>query len=239
MTYFNPLISFVNDFIRRIAFLAFLATPLLAAEPTALELVRSVRLSQGAQHRILKGELRCEGKTTPFRLVLNGNEIRYEFSNPAQTYVLHLGDKSSRLDEITKDGTARVTAARFGEPIRGTSVTCEDLALRFLYWPEAQFLSDDAMGPVAYSRIELHPEHDGESQYAKVLAWVAKKFDGVLGKAECYTADGKKAVLMRVVNTQTLDDGTRFLKELAIERLHDGSSEDKDRTVLVILGEEK
>ena len=219
--------------------LALLATSAIASEPTALELVQSVRLSQGAQHRVLKCELRCEGKTTPFRLVLNGNEIRYEFSNPTQIFALKLADKSSRLDEITKDGTARVTAARFAEPIRGTSVTCEDLALRFLYWPEAKFLSDDAIGPISYSRIELHPSQGGDSQYGKVVAWVAKKFDGVLGKAECYTPDGKKAVLMRVLKPQTLDDGTRFLKELAIERLHDGSSEDKDRTVLVILDEEK
>jgi len=208
-------------------------------EPTAQELVQSVRLSQGAQHRVLKGELRCEGKVTPFRLVLNGNEIRYEFISPNQIFVLKLEDKTSHLDEITKDGIKRVTFPRFSERIRGTSVTCEDLALRFLYWPDAKFLSDDPIGGVQYYRIELHPEQGIESQYGKVVAWVAKKFEGVLGKAECYTPDGKLAVRMKVISSQTLKDGTRFLKQMDLERLHDSGSSDEDRTLLLIVGEEE
>lgn len=220
--------------------LSSLFAPLVSgAEPTAQELVQSVRLSQGSQHRVLKGELRCEGKVTPFRLVLNGNEIRYEFTKPDQVFVLKLGDKTSRLDEITKDGTKRVSAARFHESIRGTSVTCEDLALRFLYWQDAKFLGDDPIGPVQYSRIELHPEPGTDSQYAKVVAWVAKKFEGVLGKAECYTADGKKALLIKVVSSQPLKDGTRFLKEMTIERQHDEGAGDADLTHLSIVGEEE
>ena len=118
-------------------------------------------------------------------------------------------------------------------------MTCEDLALRFLYWQDAKFLGDDPIGPVQYSRIELHPEQGTDSQYAKVVAWVAKKFEGVLGKAECYTADGKKALLIKVVSSQPLKDGTRFLKEMTIERQHDDGAGDADLTHLSIVGEEE
>jgi len=223
-----------------IAFLFMVVSPVRGAEPTAQELLQNVRLGQGAQHRVLKGELQCEGKVTPFRLVLNGNEIRYEFTKPDQTFVLRLGDKTAQLDEITKDGTAHVTRARFAEPVRGTSVTCEDLTLRFLYWQDAKIIGEDSIGPVKYYKIELRSAPDSGSQYGRVVAWVAKKIDGVLGKAECFTPDGKhRSVLIRVIRPQTLEDGTRFLKEMSIERNHDGKSDDKDVTSLIIQGEEK
>jgi len=222
-----------------VAFLMFAVSCVRGADPTPQELLQNVRLNQGAQHRVLKGQLRFQDKVTPFRLVLNGNEIRYEFTKPDQTFVLKLGDNTSRLDEITKDGTVQVTRARFAEPVRGTDVTCEDLALRFLYWQDAKFLPEDSIGAVKYYRIELHPDSDSGSQYGKVVAWVAKKFDGVLGKAQCYDSEGKLTVQMRVISPQKLKDGTHFLKEMSIERMENGKSTGKDPTYLEILGEEK
>ena len=210
------------------------------ADPTALELLQSVRLGRGAQHRVLDGQLRREGNVTPFRLVLNGNEIRYEFTKPDQTFVLKLGDNTSRLDEITKSGTTRITATRFAEPVRGTDVTCEDLALRFLYWQDAKTIGEDSIGPIRYYKIELHPDPGSGSQYGRVVAWVAKKLEGVLGKAECYAPDGKQlAAVMTVKKSRTLADGTRFLELMNLERLQDGNSSGKDPTALEILGEEK
>ena len=220
-----------------LAVILLFVSPLNGAEPTAQELVQGVRLGQGTQHRILKGELLCAGKVTPFRLILNGNEIRYEFIQPDQVFVLKLGDHTSHLDEITQEGTKRIGSTRFAEAIRGTSVTCEDLALRFLYWQDAKFLSDDPLGGIQYYRIELHPDQGSESQYGKVVAWVAKKFEGVLGKAECYTSAGNLTMRIKVISSQTLKDGTRFLKQMSIERLHEGESSDADRTLLLI-GEE-
>ena len=222
-----------------IALLAVAGTPMRAADPTALELLQYVRLGQGAQHRILSGQLRVQDKVTPFQLVLNGNEIRYEFTKPDQTFVLKLEENTSRLDEITKDGTGRVTSARFAEPLRGTDVTCEDLALRFLYWQEAKIIGEDSIGPVKYYKIELHPDPGSGSQYGKVVAWVAKKYDGVLGRAECYSPDGKLAAVFRVISAQSLKDGTRFLKTMTIERMKDGKSSGKDPTELKILDEAK
>ena len=223
-----------------VAMFVMAAAPVRGADPTAQELLESVRLNQGAQHRVLRGELRCEGRTTPFRLVFNGNEIRYEFTGPDQTFVLKLGEKTSRLDEITKDGRERITPARFAKPVRGTDVTCEDLALRFLYWQDAKIIGEDSLGGIRYYMIELHPEPGAGSQYGKVVAWVAKKYDGVLGKAKCYAPDGKQlAAVIRVISSQTLADKSRFLKEMTIERMQGGKSGDKSPTSLEILGEEK
>ncbi|MEI8341500.1 MAG: outer membrane lipoprotein-sorting protein, partial [Verrucomicrobiota bacterium] len=125
------------------------------------------------------------------------------------------------------------------EPIRGTDVNCEDLALQFLYWQDAKIIGEDDLVYARYYKIELRPDPDSGSQYGSVVAWVAKKFDGVLGKAECYTPDGKLAVKLTVKSSQSLKDGARFLKLMNIERMHDGKPRDKDPTALEILGEEK
>ena len=222
------------------ALLAAMPLPARAADPTAQELLQNVRLNQGARHCVLNGQLRYEDKISPFRLVLNGTEIRYEFTKPDQTFVLTLADKTSRLDELTKNGATPVGRSRFQEPVRGTDVTCEDLALRFLYWRDAKIIGEDPIGGVQYYMIELHPDPGANSQYTKVVAWVAKKFDGVLAKAKCYAGNDRQPVaVMTVKSSQTLPDGARFLKQMTVERMANGKPIRSEPTYLEILGEEK
>ena len=80
------------------------SSPLVWAGPTATEILERARLTQGSQHRVLLGQLRTGSTVIPFRLVLNGPEIRYEFSNPKQILVVKMGEQGSRLEEITKEG---------------------------------------------------------------------------------------------------------------------------------------
>jgi len=223
-----------------LASLPVLSPTLRSAEPTAQDLLQNVRLNQGSQYRIMNARLRYQNTIIPFRLVLNGNEIRYEFTDPDQVFILRLGEKSSTLFEISKGGTERVNSARSSEHVRGTDITYEDLSLRFLYWTDAKIIGDDPIAAIQYSMIELRPEPGSGSQYGKVIAWVAKKYDGLLGKAKCYSPDGSQVVLvMTVKSSMTLADGSRFLKQMSIERLNNGKSTGKDPTYLEILGEEK
>lgn len=110
-------------------------------QPDPQEILRNIRMTQSAQHRVLAGRLRTGGAVTPFRLVLNGNEIRYEF--PEQALVLRLGENGSQLFEETKTGSQKVSPARFDTPVRGTDIAYEDLALKFLYWPRAKIAGEE------------------------------------------------------------------------------------------------
>jgi len=116
--------------------------PLLLAEPapSARDILESVRMRQVAQQVDLRGQLRQEATVVPFQLIQSGSVVRYIFSDPAETLQLQLGEKDSRLEEITGEGTEKIRPAQFDQKIRGTDVTYEDIALKFLYWPDAKLL---------------------------------------------------------------------------------------------------
>jgi len=103
--------------------------------PSAKDILASVRMMESRQQIDLQGQLRQDNTVVPFRLVQNGPLIRYSFANPDEVLQLRLGENSSRLDLVTEDGTEQFAASKLKQKIRGTSVTYEDLAFKFLYWP--------------------------------------------------------------------------------------------------------
>src|SRR2546423_5452734 len=101
--------------------------------PEAKDVLASVRARQAQQEFELQGELREGPTVVPFRLTQTGPIIRYTFSNPDQALQLRLGENDSRLEEVTREGVEKIAPAQFDRKVRGTSVTYEDLSLRFLY----------------------------------------------------------------------------------------------------------
>src|SRR5271154_2205527 len=83
--------------------------PASAADPSAQDILKSARLNESGQHRVLDGHLRHGAQIVPFRLVFDGDLIRYDFSNPPEALVLRLGERGSRLEEVTKSGAERVS----------------------------------------------------------------------------------------------------------------------------------
>src|SRR5438128_10562325 len=119
---------------RRIAAL-FLMFPLSIhgqAPPSAKDILASVRMLESRQQIDLQGQLRENDIIVPFRMTQNGPLIRYSFSNPDEVLQLRLGQNSSRLDLITDTGTKDFSASKLEQKIRGTSLTYEDLAFKFL-----------------------------------------------------------------------------------------------------------
>src|ERR1041385_5565799 len=103
--------------------------------PEAKDVLAQVRARQAQQEFELQGGLREGPTVVPFRLTQTGPIIRYTFSNPDEALQLRLGENDSRLEEVTREGVEKITPAQFDHKVRGTSVTYEDLSLRFLYWP--------------------------------------------------------------------------------------------------------
>ena len=111
--------------------------------PSAKEILASVRMVESKQQLDLQGQLRQNDVIVPFRLVQNGPLILYSFTNPDETLQLRLGENSSRLDVVTEGGTEKFAGSKLNEKIRGTGLTYEDLAFKFLYWPTAHVLGED------------------------------------------------------------------------------------------------
>jgi hypothetical protein len=199
--------------------------------PSAKEILSSVRLQQTQQQIDLQGQLRENEKVIPFHLIQTGPLIRYEFSNPNESLQLRLGENDSRLEEVTLSGVEKVTAARFDHKVRGTSVTYEDLALKFLYWQNAEVTAEDSIRTRDCWKLELKAP-SRQSQYSNVFLWIDKD-SGALMRMEGYDWSGRLAKRFEVVSAQKIE-GRWFLKQMRIEEIQPGTRKVQARTYLEI-----
>jgi hypothetical protein len=201
------------------------------AMPSARDILDSIRFRQAQQQINLQGQLRQNDTVIPFRLVQNGPTVRYMFSNPEEVLQLQLGEDQSRLDQISKDGLEKVRPAEFDHRIRGTDLTYEDLALRFLYWPNAQLLGTETIRSGNCWKLELRPPA-GQSQYSRVVVWVHKN-SGALMRMEAYDSKGQLLKRFEAVSAQKIQDRW-YLKQMRIETFQPGTNHVQSRTYLEI-----
>src|SRR5438067_3002213 len=218
----------VASFLLVTCVVAFSAAP----PPSAKEILESVRLQQAQQQIELEGQLREDEKVIPFRLSQKGPVIRYSFSNPDEALQLRLGDNDSRLEEVTREGVEKISPAQFDKKVRGTGVTYEDLALKFLYWPNARVTGENSISLRNCWKLELKAPNR-QSQYSNVWLWVDKE-GGALMKLEGYDWNGKLAKRFTVVSGQKIEDRW-FLKQMRIEEFDPATGKQRARTYLEIM----
>ena len=203
---------------------------------TAADILRTVREAQAGRNDTLDGQLRTdEGTLFPFRLTANGPTVRYSFPGPPPTTIqVRYNEDNSQLEEASGEGSSeRLTPGNFEKKILGTSLTYEDLALRFVYWKRATLLdSDDSTTFPAYKLRLNSPTR--QSEYSYVLLWVGKE-SGAMLRAEGYNFDGKLNKRFRVVDVQKIN-GKWFLKRLSIEQVDPADGSTRSRTYLEIKG---
>src|SRR6267142_6255721 len=231
-----PLFAFRHSFdIRHSIFVISLTLAALSlfAEPppSAKDILASVRMMESRQQIDLQGQLRQDNVVVPFRLVQNGPLIRYSFANPDEVLQLRLGENSSRLDLVTGGGTEQFAASKLKQKIRGTCVTYEDLAFKFLYWPTARVLGEENVRTRNCWKLQLRAP-SRESQYSNVLRWIDKT-SGALMRMEGYDWNAQIVKRFEVVSAQKIDNRW-FLKQMRIEELQPGTNHAQSRTYLEI-----
>ena len=202
-----------------------------APVPSANEILASVRMIEARQQIDLQGQLRENDLVIPFRLIQNGPLIRYSFTNPDEVLQLRLGQNSSRLDLVTDTGTEKFAAEKFNQKIRGTSLTYEDLAFKFLYWQTARVLGEENVRTRNCWKLQLRAP-SRESQYSNVLLWIDKA-SGALMRMEGYDWNAQIVKRFEVVSAQKIDNRW-FLKQMRIEELQPGTNHAQSRTYLEI-----
>jgi len=226
--------SFVIRFLRLSTLvISFALTLSLQAQPppSAKDILASVRMMETQQQLDLHGQLRQNDVIVPFRLTQNGPLIRYSFTNPDEVLQLRLGEKSSRLDLVTDSGTEKFAASKLNQKIRGTSLTYEDLAFKFLYWPTARVLGEENVRTRNCWKLQLRAP-SRESQYSNILLWV-DKVSGALMRMEGYNWNAQLVKRFEVVSAQKIDNRW-FLKQMRIEELQPGTNHVQSRTYLEI-----
>ena len=202
-----------------------------APAPSAQEILESVRMLETRQQLDLDGQLRQNDTVVPFHISQNGPLIRYSFTDPDEVLQLRLEENGSRLDLVTEDGAEKFPPEKLDEKIRGTGVTYEDLALKFLYWPGGRVLGDETVHARSCWKLQLTAP-TSDTQYANVFLWADKK-SGALMRIEGYDAGGKLVKRFEVVSTQKID--TRwFLKQMRVEEIQPGTNKVQSRTYLEI-----
>ena len=196
--------------------------------PDAQELLANVRLRQAQQQIDLRGQLRQDAKIVPFHLVQNGPIVRYIFTDPDETLQLRLGVNDSRLDEIKRSGSENIER-RLNDPVRGTAITYEDLALKFLYWPNAHVIGADNHSHSQLLENTIAGAGD-DSQYGSILLWVDKD-NGALMRMEGYDSAGKMVKRFEVVSAQKIENRW-YLKQMRVERIDPQSGRVTARTYL-------
>jgi hypothetical protein len=212
-----------------VALVAFNVSLLGEPAPSAREILDSVRMKQTEQQIDLQGQLRQNEIVVPFQLIQSGPLVRYIFSNPDESLQLELGAEDSELDELTKDGVKKV--AQFDHRIRGTDVTYEDIALKFLYWPNATVVGQENIRTRNCWKLQLRAPSK-QSQYSSAFLWIDKA-SGALMRMEGYDRNGQLAKKFEVISAQKIDNRW-FLKQMRIEALEAGTKHVQSRTYLEI-----
>ena len=209
----------------------FAAAPAYSAPPSAREILESVRLKQTQQQLELEGQLREGDKVIPFRLTQAGPVIRYSFSSPDEALQLRLGENDSRLEEVTSSGVEKIAPAQFDQKVRGTGITYEDLALKFLYWPDARVTGENSIRSRNCWKLELKAP-SRQSQYSNVYLWVDKA-SGAIMRMDAFDWKGQLAKRFEVISGQKIEERW-FLKQMRIEEFAPGTNKVQTRTYLEI-----
>ena len=199
------------------------------APPNANDILASVRAQQARQQIEVAGQLRQNDVVIPFRLIENGPSVRYTFSNPDESLQLQLGEEDSTLERVTAGGSKKI--AQLNEKVRGTDITYEDLALKFIYWSRAEVLGAENVKTRDCWKLRLRAPSK-KSQYSNVLLWIDKN-SGALMRMEGYDWDGKIAKKFEVISAQKIDNRW-FLKQMRVEELQPGADRVLSRTYLEI-----
>lgn len=137
-----------------------------------MESVRQVTVLQKEQ--TLTGVIRKGTNKVPLNLFLRGKDIQFTLNGGAEGFHLRLKENEQEFWDIIDGKAERFPANKIGSPIANTDVTYEDLALKFLYWPNPQHAGSQKIGLEDCWRIHVvNPEQNGS--YREVSIWVTKK----------------------------------------------------------------
>jgi hypothetical protein len=210
--------------------------PILPAQegaPDPAKLVREVRYSQAEQSYDLTGKLEKGRNKVPFKMSMieELDMIRFRFTNPTQIISLVLKDNRYELTEqVAGQKPKELAQNRYGECIRGTDVTYEDISQRFLYWPNPKLLGDEKLRITVLRdtwvvRLD-NPRRLGP--YGVVKIWIDKESKALL-QVEGFDWEGRKIKRFEVINVQKDQEfGMWLLEKMRVETIdHKGNRKEK------------
>lgn len=219
---------------RKLFVLVILCTAIaVRADDDARAILEAARVNPLGNPISLSARLRAGTTSVPFEIRVRDGKVVYAFENPEQEILLGLGEDAATLEERRGGRTAPVAPARFDESVRGGLLTYEDLALRFLYWPNPKLVGEESIRSFKAYKIEI-PAPRGQSQYGVVRVWISRD-NGAILRMEGYDSSGRLAKRFEVVSAQKLD-GQWMLRQMRVERIDPETRKVTGRTYLEVTG---
>lgn len=202
-------------------------------ELNADEVLRLVRYSYTLYNRDFVGRLRQGLKTKiPFTLSLQPKYIRFKFDDPPQVIHLNTSNNQFFLKEVVAGSDAPVPPSRFGQQIRNTDVTYEDLSLRFLYWTEAKIIGTEKVKTRNCWVVRVR-NPDGHGQYGTVDVWVDKGSGGLM-RMVGYNLQGQAIRRFEILHGKKIGD-VWMVDEMRVETFDPKTRKRLSHTYLEIL----
>lgn len=203
-------------------------------ELNAAEVLRLVRYSYTLYDRDFEGQLRTGRRDKiPFTLSLQPNYIRFKFEDPTQIIHLNTEGEGFFLKEVVSGSDAEVPPERYGQQIRGTDVTYDDLSMRFLYWPDARIIRDTDVLKGRATWLIRARNPDGRGAYSTVDIWIDKGSGGLM-KMQGYNAQGRPVRRFEVLHGKKMDD-VWMVDEMRVETIDPASGKRVSHTYMEIL----
>jgi hypothetical protein len=203
-----------------------LASPLAAQEPDANTILAGARLAATLTQvdEGLEGTLSQGSKRIPITLFLKGKDIQFQFTENGKLRIFHmrLGDELFQLFEIIDGKTVNFPPAKLVEPIAGTDLTYEDLALRFFYWPNPKLEGQENVGGQECYRLRLDKPKNSSGRYQGVYVWVHTKF-GAFMRIKGHDSNGGLVKEFQVEDVMKVSDDVWVLEKMQVAT-HDPKS---------------
>ncbi|WP_435893420.1 outer membrane lipoprotein-sorting protein [Oceaniferula spumae] len=191
-------------------------TPSARADEAADRILEGVRLSATLQQSNLTGHLRKNGARSQIALFLRGENIQFQYFDGKQWQKFHMRLKKDQFDlfELKNGKTLKFPDSKLSQAVMGTDLTYEDLAFRFLYWPNAKIEGEETIKTQKCHKIRLVNPGRGGS-YGIVYIWVHQKY-GALMQVAGYNRAGQLLKRFHVTNTMKVGD-VQTLEKMNVE----------------------
>ncbi len=216
----------MKTFLHSLTFVALGLVGLQAQLPDADDLLRTARYVTTAKDADLTGRLKKSGikGSVPIALSLRENqgiEFQVYDGQSWNKFQLKLKDNEYDLYEGIGDKIRRFDRAKLTQPVMGTDLTYEDLAMSFLYWPDSKTIGEENLGISrdAWKVRLTNPRAVGD--YKTVDVWIHKD-SGALMQIYGYRADGQPVKVFKVTKLTRVGSGEYSIKTMKVETWKDG-----------------
>lgn len=188
----------------------------------ASQLLKRVRQAATLQeNKDVKGQIRKRSVKIPFTMNLRGDLIVFQYliKDKWDRFDLQFKDRGQEIFSWKdgKRGTLPVT--QYAVPIAETDVAYEDLSMRYLYWPNAKVVQDDAASTVKGRDcwiLQISNPNPKVGQYAWVRVWIDKE-NGAMWQVDGIDGRGELAKRFMIDSVMKLKDGSWFFKRMKVE----------------------